>query len=312
MKNNSKFLTLFILTAISANNLNGQDTNFATNVQKDLSVDGKGLRIEYNLAFPDTTQRFDVILKIDHNGKIIEPQKSDLHGDWGNRLKPGMEKLIGWDFPGDFKGNINELNVDVIAVKSRGPLADFDYKILTTKTPFEVKFENKSKNAESYSWKFGDLNSGASNLSTLESPVHKFKSGGKYNVRLLAGNNTTKTTDSIMKVVKLGLGNEQDVQKHKKLRNIWLGSAVATAGIGGYCLVKYNSVYNDWKEQGTDDLKQKYKTYGTVGIVALVGTGVCITEVIIQSKKIRAAEQGLSMNFIPLDRGGVVALAWTF
>ena len=84
----------------------------------------------------------------------------------------------------------------------------------------------------------------------MESPVHKYKSGGKYNVKLLAGNNKTKTTDSIMKVVKLGSGNEQDVQKHKKLKNIWLGSAIASAGIGGYCLVKYNKVYNDWTNRG--------------------------------------------------------------
>ena len=69
-----------------------------------------------------------------------------------------MEKYIRWDFPIDFKGNINELNVDVIAVKSIRPLADFEFKIMTTGTPYEVKFENKSKNADFYSWNFGDLN----------------------------------------------------------------------------------------------------------------------------------------------------------
>jgi hypothetical protein len=174
---------------------------------------------------------------------------------------------------------------------------------------------NKSKNADTYSWKFGDLKSGKDNLSTLPSPDHKFKSAGNYNVELIAGNKISNAIDSIMKVVALGKGNEQDMQKHKRLKTIWLGSAVASAGIGGYCLVKSVGLYNDSKTTTTDDpeeLRKESKTYGVVGAVALVVSGVCITEVIIQSKKIKAAEQSLSMHFIPLDKGGAVGLAWSF
>jgi hypothetical protein len=312
MKNKCKYLILFILSVVSANQATGQETNFASNVKKSLSIDGKGLTIEYDLAFPDTTQRFDIILKIDQNGNLIHHRESDLHGDWGNWLKPGLDKIIMWDFPNDFKGNINELNVDVIAIKTRRPSAGFDFKILTSKPPFNVKFINNSKNADMYSWNFGDLKSGINNHSTLESPVHEFKSGGIYNVELAAFNSKTKISDSIPKAVKLISGNEQDVQKHKKLKNIWLGSAIASAGIGGFCLIKYNSVYNDWKEKGTSDLKQKYKNNETIGVVALVASGVCISQVIIQSKKLKVAKQALGMSFIPLDKSGIVAIEWTF
>jgi PKD repeat protein len=204
------------------------------------------------------------------------------------------------------------LIVDVIAVKTRGPSAGFDFKILTTKPPFEVKFTNKSKNAEKFSWNFGDLKSGINNLSILESPDHEFKTGGNYNVLLTVGNRVSKTSDSIMKVIKLSSGNAQDVQKFKKQKNIWLGSAIATAAIGGFCVIEYNSVYNDWKEKGTDKLKQKYNTFKTAGVVALVGSGVCITQVIIKSHKLKQAKIATGVSFIPLDKGGIVALAWTF
>lgn len=312
MKKRFRYLVLLLLPVFSFHQAAAQETNYASNIKKSLSVDGKGLTIEYDLAFPDTTQRFDIVIKIDHNGKQIQPRETDLHGDWGNRLKPGTEKIIMWDFTNDFKGNINELKVDVLAVKTRGPSAGFDFKILTNKPPFDVQFINKSKNSELYAWNFGDLKSGINNFSNQESPVHQYKSGGIYNASLTVFNNKTKISDSIMKVVKVGSSNTQEVQKYKKQKNIWLGSAIATAGIGGICLLKHNSLYNDWKEKGTADLKQKYKTYGTVGVIALVGSAVCVTEVIVQSKKLNQAKMALVTGFIPLEKGGIVALSWTF
>jgi hypothetical protein len=129
---------------------------------------------------------------------------------------------------------------------------------------------------------------------------------------LTAGDSKNNMSNTITKVLSLGQGNLQDLQKHKKLKNIWLGSAVATAGIGGYCLIKSNSLYNDWKKEGTDELKKKYKTYGIAGPAALVLSGVCISQVIVQSKKIKTAEKAMSMNLIPLDDGCIVELAWNF
>jgi len=312
MKNKARFFILLILTSISINYVTGQETNFASNIYRYLSLDGKQLVIKYDLVFPDTTQLFDIILNLFYNEKIIQPQDNTLTGSWGNKVAPGKNKVILWDFPNEFKDIINKVTVDVAASKRIEPLANFEYKIQGKKPPFEVKFENKSNNADLYSWKFGDLTSKENNLSTLENPVHKYKSRGTYNVELKAGNSKTKSSHDIKKAVAVGKGNEQDLQKHKKLRTIWLGSTVASAGIGTYCLIKSNSLWNDYKTLGTKDLLKKSKTHGTIGYSAIVVAGACVSQVIIQSIKIRENKQTLSMNLIPLDKGCAVGLAWNF
>lgn len=312
MKNITGIFSLFILTATSINNVTGQEANYAQNIVKFLNLDGNKLVIKYDLPSSDSTQLFDIILKIYYDDQVIQPKDSNLHGTYGNKVNPGIEKVILWDFPNEFKGDINKVTIEVVAKPMSGPLANFEYKILNTEAPFEVKFENKSKNADLYTWKFGDLKYPQNNLSTLESPVHEYKAGGIYKVELIAGSSKSSETNSIIKEIALGSKNNQDVLKHKKLRNIWLGGALASAGIGGYCFLKYSSNYNDWKEQGTDELEKKYKNNRTIGTVAAIVSGVCITEVIIQSKKLKTAKQNMSMSFIPLDKGGAVELVWNF
>jgi hypothetical protein len=316
MKNKSKWFIILVITVITFNNVTGQETNFAINVNSSLSLDGKQLVIEYDLPFSDTTQLFDITLKIHDNDNIIQPKDNDLHGSWGNRVRPGNEKLILWDFTTEIKGNINKVTVDVIAVKTRGPQAGFDFSILGKKTPFDVKFVNKSRNADLYSWKFGDLKSGKNNFSTQESPVHSFKSPGNYAVELTAGNSTNKTSDTITKAITIGKGINQDLKKHKTLKTICLGAAVVTAGASGFCLLKSVSLNKNWRTEADpvkqDELKKQYKTFGVIGTAALVVTSVCVTEVFIQSKKIKESEQAVSMHYIPVDKGAALGLAWNF
>jgi len=312
MKNIAGIFSLFILTATSINNVTAQEANYISNVNRYLTLDGKQLAIKYDLPSSDSSQLFDIILKIYYNDQVIQPTDSALTGSWGNRIKPGIEKVILWDFPNEFKGDINKVTIEVVAKPMSGPLANFEYKILNTIAPFEVKFENKSKNTDFYTWNFGDLKYPQNNLSTLESPVHKYKTGGIYKVELIAGSSKSSETNSISKEIALGSKNNQDVLKHKKLRNIWLGGAVASAGIGGYCFLKYSSYYNDWKEKGTDELEKKYKNNRTIGTIAAIVSGVCITEVIIQSKKLQTAKQNMCVSFVPLDKGGAVELVWNF
>ncbi|MEZ4954285.1 MAG: peptidylprolyl isomerase [Saprospiraceae bacterium] len=61
------------------------------------------------------------------------------------------------------------------------PIADFAYSPNQIVAPAKVKFENLSKEAESYKWDFGE---GAT--STSDSPEHFFKSSGNYVVKLEA------------------------------------------------------------------------------------------------------------------------------
>lgn len=61
------------------------------------------------------------------------------------------------------------------------PTALFDYELDKSEAPRKLKFENKSENAESYEWDFGD-----GNTSTELSPEHKYYLSGSYKVKLTA------------------------------------------------------------------------------------------------------------------------------
>ena len=71
------------------------------------------------------------------------------------------------------------------------PVADFNFDVLDK----EVTFSNASKDAQSFTWTFGDGNS-----STDISPVHTYENYGDYEVKLVA-TSTDGTTDEVTKSV---------------------------------------------------------------------------------------------------------------
>lgn len=76
------------------------------------------------------------------------------------------------------KENITQQVIKVTAI----PLsADFKMELKSTTAPVEVIFENLSEGAERYLWDFGDHTK-----STEENPVHKYRFGGTYTVKLYA------------------------------------------------------------------------------------------------------------------------------
>ncbi len=76
------------------------------------------------------------------------------------------------------------------------PVAEFDYQVPDTLGNFEVKFTNRSKDAQNYEWDFGDGTS-----ATQKDQAHKYKKGGLYTVRLTAI--SPEGSDRITKTVKL-------------------------------------------------------------------------------------------------------------
>jgi hypothetical protein len=313
MKNTGKFFIAFNIMSLSINYVIGQETNFTSNIRRYLSpVVENQLVIKYDLVFKDTAQLFDIILKIHYNDKEIQPQENTLTGSWGSKVKPGPDKVILWDFPSDLKNDINKVKTEVIASKTSEPLVDFDYEILVKKPPYVVKFYNKSKNTDYSYWKFGDLKSGMKNLSELQNPVHNYKKGGNYNVELKAGSSKTKTDNTIIKAISIGKGNIEELQKHKKLRTIWSGSAIATAGIGGFSILQYYKLEDKYRTTGDEAFHNKSVTYRSIGIASIVVSGACISQVIIQSIKIRALDKALSVNLIPLENGCLLGLAVNF
>ena len=63
------------------------------------------------------------------------------------------------------------------------PAADFMISDTVSCTPFPVSFQNKTQNAVSYSWDFGDGNN-----SNLQHPVHTYLNSGVYPVAMTATN----------------------------------------------------------------------------------------------------------------------------
>ncbi len=70
-----------------------------------------------------------------------------------------------------------------IRVTTLPPVADFAATPLAGTPPLMVTFRNLSRNATSYSWKFGD-----GGLSIEKSPVHRYTEVGAFTVQLTAGN----------------------------------------------------------------------------------------------------------------------------
>lgn len=70
-----------------------------------------------------------------------------------------------------------------VTVKGKGPVANFTISGGNCTVPCEVNFINKSENATTYAWTFGDGTS-----STLPNPAKIYTSAGKYRVELSASN----------------------------------------------------------------------------------------------------------------------------
>lgn len=81
-----------------------------------------------------------------------------------------------------------------VSVKGKGPVANFTISGGNCTAPCTVSFINKSENATSYLWSFGD-----GITSTEPNPTKTYTSAGKFGVKLTAtsANGTNTKTDSI-------------------------------------------------------------------------------------------------------------------
>ena len=177
----------FLLLMVFFSNSAFSQENFASNISKSVS-DGEKLLITYDLVPGDNSKSFSVILLLTYQGQQVEA--SSAYGDIGSNISPGKEKAIVWYFKDDFDGDINNVDVDVLAYKENEPQAIFEIASVGNKgyAPSEVKFSNNSSYANEYQWNFGDAASGAKNVSFEKDPVHVFEKGGIYSIALTARN----------------------------------------------------------------------------------------------------------------------------
>lgn len=181
------FCFTIVLILLFFAKITGAQENFATNIKKNASEEGK-LLISYDIASPGEIKSFTVVLLLTYEGKQIEA--SAAYGDVGANVSPGSEKAIVWYYEDDFDGMIENVKVDVFAYKENEPRAIFRIASTSNKgyAPCEVVFANTSTYANEFQWNFGDPDSGPGNLSFEKNPVHVYKKGGIYSISLMARN----------------------------------------------------------------------------------------------------------------------------
>jgi PKD repeat protein len=81
---------------------------------------------------------------------------------------------------------------------ARLPVAEFDGQPLKGRAPLAVSFENRSKNAATFEWDFGD-----GSRSTEERPGHLYPNPGVYTVTLTASNSFGRDTVARRNLVKV-------------------------------------------------------------------------------------------------------------
>jgi PKD repeat protein len=102
---------------------------------------------------------------------------------------PG-NKIIYWNYEGDFNQDVEDLEVNVFAFLEAEPEAKFTLNPASGDfyAPFEVEFTNLSENSDRFEWNFGDPGSGNENTSARKNPTHTYQNSGRYVVTLIAHN----------------------------------------------------------------------------------------------------------------------------
>lgn len=89
-----------------------------------------------------------------------------------------------------------------IEIKKHDPVtADFQIKGNNQLAPADVEFTNASVNGDVFLWNFGDSAAGKKNESTKKDAKYKYKNPGTYQARLIAKNNFSRLSDTIVKEV---------------------------------------------------------------------------------------------------------------
>lgn len=322
--------------------------NHAIHVEKEIMT-GDVIHITYDISPVENVRFFNVILEPVSGGQKINV--AEAYGNIGHRQQSGRNEIV-WYVRKDFSGDISKLDVRVYAFPENEPQALAKVISVSNNgvAPCEVVFANNSRYADQVEWNFGDVESGAFNHSSLENPAHTYTKSGIYTTRLTARNTGLRmeetwvyTIEVLEPVVPVAapepvipdvpavkeepvMATEPEPKaivvmnpeelKHRKAKLMWLGSAIVTAGVSGFSYLTANSAYGDYTRSIDNEdavaLRKKFKTHDVVSPVALVVSGICISQVIIRAGKQKNARNSLEMTAIPLQKGGMACLTLKF
>jgi hypothetical protein len=144
---------------------------------------------------------------------------------------------------------------------------------------------------------------------------------GNYNIRVekdgyLPYKNPITITENQKKNlnIKLEIDPTISMNKYKKVRNIWLASTIASAGIGFYAISKSNSLYDEYQNATTDagDIRNKIETYDKIKPIAFIASAACLVPFFIYKSKYKKAKQKLSLHASYYGDGGSILLTYKF
>ena len=417
MKNLVKQISILFILVLSVREGYCQN-NYATNVSTTVTDEQK-LFVNFDIVANDGSKYFHVVLVLNYEGEQIIPNPNNLFGDFGHVITPG-DKIIYWDFGGEFKKDINRMKVQVLAYKENAPEARFlsspvggnffapceiqftnnsinsdryewdfgdvssgiennsfeenpshvfkskgrytisltvyntnldlkntfyetliikeyppilaDFKIIgfdnlkKQSLPITIEFLNKSVNADTYNWDFGDPASGRNkNTSTDESPFHKFRNPGQYQIALAVKNSANGlTSEKTMEIVlpgrsaKIGketeAGEISEYDRQKKMKTIWLASTFSTFAAGGGVFLKSKSLHNEYKTttNNAEDIRKKYETLDKIYPALWGATVVSGIMTYVHAKKQSKAKVSLSFMVCPANNARVMQLTYNF
>jgi hypothetical protein len=337
-----------IATGIAVFSVSAQE-NHAIRVEKEIMT-GDVIHLTYEIRPVEKIRFFNVILEPVSGGQKINV--AEAYGNLGHRQQSGKNEIV-WYVRKDFSGDISKLDIRIYAFAENEPraLAKVVSVSNNATAPCEVVFANNSQYADQVEWDFGDVESGASNHSSLENPSHTYTKSGIYTTRLTARNTGLRMEETwiytievlepvapvdipemvtpevpVVKKEEPVMATEPEQKaiivinpeelKYKKAKLIWLGSAAVTAGVSGFSFLTASSAYRDYTRSVDNEeaiaLRKKFKTHDIVSPVALIVSGICISQVIIQAGKQKRAKKNLEITAIPLQKGGMACLTLKF
>lgn len=214
-----------------------------------------------------------------------------ISGDAGSSQSPGTNKLIIWD-----------------ALSEQGPLEGMvQFKIETEIMPepvTETVKEAKPKKEAAVSEK----------PETERKKAETARKEPEKRVEKPVAETTVPSVKPSEKAVSQPWLNDETFKKTRTSKIVFLGSAIATSGLGFFAFSQGNSLYSEYEAGSTDaaNLRKKIETFDMITPLAFGLAGICGAGFILKTVKAGNIKKQLSIHPYPDKTGSGVSLTYTF
>lgn len=284
MKNKLSILLVLGLLALSLA-VNGQDIKNFRAVQE-----GNQVKISYDLSGAKKMYNISLYYTLDKGKTWLGPMLK-ISGDAGGSQSPGTNKLIIWD-----------------ALSEQGPLDGMvQFKLETEIMPEPVAEKVKEAKPPKE----------APIRETTEADRRKAETARKEPEKRVEKPVAEKTIAAVKpseKAVSQPWLNDETFKKTRTSKIVFLGSAIATSGLGFFAFSQGNSLYSEYEAGSSDaaSLRKKIETFDMITPLAFGLAGICGAGFILKTVKAGNIRKQLSIHAYPDRTGSGVSLTYTF